>query len=127
LGHGPDSADYTRNVEWLHYAEGSAMLPLLLALYVGLLGDAGAPLQPRIQGEIANHLSYVADGLGDKAFFMGDALTGADFQMVFVLEAANVRGGLKHFPNLAAYLDRIHDRPAYKRAIERGGPYQLGA
>ncbi len=121
-----DVADYNRYVEWLHYAEGSAMLPLLLMLYVSRLGEAGAPLHPRIQSEIANHLSYVARGLGDKSYFMGDALTGADFQMIFVLEAANVRGGLKHFPNLAAYLERIQARGAYKRAVERGGPYQLG-
>ncbi len=122
----PDSADYNRYVEWLHYAEGSAMLPLLLMLYVSRLGEAGAPLHPRIQSEIANHLGYVALGLGDKNYFMGDELTGADFQMIFVLEAANVRGGLKQFPNLAAYLERIQARDAYKRAVERGGPYQLG-
>lgn len=123
----PDSADYNRYVEWLHYAEGSAMLPLLLMLYVSRLGEAGAPLHPRIQSEIANHLGYVALGLGDNNYFMGDELTGADFQMIFVLEAANVRGGLKYFPNLAAYLERIQTRDAYKRAVERGGPYQLGA
>jgi len=122
-----DSADYNRYVEWLHYAEGSAMLPLLLMLYVSRLGDAGAPLHPRIQSEIVNHLSYLAQGLGDKTFFMGDDVTGADFQIIFVLEAANVRGGLSHFPNLAAYVERVQARDAYKRALERGGPYQLGA
>lgn len=122
-----DSADYNQYVEWLHYAEGSAMLPLLLMLYVSRLGDAGAPLHPRIQSEIVNHLSYLAQGLGDKTFLMGDDLTGADFQIIFVLEAANVRGGLSHFPNLAAYVDRVQARDAYKRAVERGGPYQLGA
>ena len=122
-----DSADYNDYVEWLHYAEGSAMLPLLLALYVSRLGEAGAPLGPRIGSEIANHFSYMAGRLGDKPFFVGESLTGADIQLVFALEAANAGGRLGHWPNLKTYLDRMQARPAYKRGIERGGPYRLGA
>lgn len=123
----PASADYDAYVQWLHYAEGSAMLPLMLQLYSTRLGDAAAPLRPRIDGEIANHLGYVAGALGDRPFLVGNDLTGADVQMTFVLEVARMFGRLGDHPNLEAYVARMHARPAYKRAIERGGPYMLGS
>jgi len=115
--------DYWRYVEWMHYAEGSAMLPLLLALYAGMLGDGAALLRPRIDGEIANNLSYMEAGLDGRQFFVGNDLTGADIQLLFVLEAAGSR--LEPYPALVAYRDRMHARPAYKRGIDKGGPYQL--
>ena len=115
--------DYWQYVEWLHYAEGSAMLPLLLALYTGMLGDGAAALRPRVDGEIANHMSYMEGALGARSFFVGNDLTGADIQLLFVLEAAGAR--LDPYPNLVKYRARMHDRPAYKRGIEKGGPYAL--
>ena len=119
--HGSD--DYWKYVEWMHYAEGSAMLPLLLALYAGLLGDAADLLRPRIDGEIANNLSYMETALDGRDFFVGGDLTGADIQLLFVLEAAGTR--LEPYPALVAFRTRMHARPAYKRGIEKGGPYQL--
>ena len=119
----PGTDDYWRYVEWMHYAEGSAMLPLLLALYSGFLGDGAAPLQPRIDSEIATNLSYMEAALAGRDFFVGGDLTGADIQLLFVLEAAGNR--LEAYPALAAYRERMHARPAYKRGIEKGGPYQL--
>jgi len=119
--HGTD--DYWKYVEWMHYAEGSAMLPLLLALYAGLLGDGAALLRPRIDGEIANNLSYMESALAGRDFFVGKDLTGADVQLIFILEAAGSR--LEPYPGLTAYRDRMHARAAYQRAIEKGGPYQL--
>ena len=119
--HGTD--DYWKYVEWMHYAEGSAMLPLLLALYAGLLGDGAALLRPRIDDEIGNNLSYMAQGLGGRQFFVGNDLTGADVQLLFVLESAGSH--LAPFPGLVAYRDRMHARPAYQRGLEKGGPYQL--
>jgi len=119
--HGTD--DYWKYVEWMHYAEGSAMLPLLLALYAGLLGDGAALLRPRIDGEIANNLSYMESALAGRDFFVGKDLTGADIQLIFILEAAGSR--LEPYPGLTAYRDRMHARAAYQRAIEKGGPYQL--
>ncbi len=127
FGPNPGTQDYNVYMEWLHFAEGSAMLPFMLALYTGQLGEAAAPLAPRIQSEIANHLSYMADRLGERDFFVGDQLTGADIMLVFVLEAAAVGGALAAYPNLKAYLERMQARPAYGHALERGGPYQLGA
>ncbi|HEV7734251.1 MAG TPA: glutathione S-transferase [Candidatus Binatia bacterium] len=122
-----DSADYDRYVHWLHYAEGSAMLPLMLQLYIMRIGEAGAPLQPRIDSELANHLGYIENELAGRQFFVGDDLTGADVQMTFVLEVARMFGQLQQRPNSAAYLDRMHARPAFAKAIERGGPYMLGS
>src|ERR1700676_1060314 len=83
-----DGADYEIYSEWLHYSEGSAMLPLMLNLYVGKLKDAGAPLHPRIDSEMANHLGYVDGALKGRQFFVGNSLTGADIQMSFVGERA---------------------------------------
>ncbi|MEH6477419.1 MAG: glutathione S-transferase [Sneathiella sp.] len=114
-----------RYSEWMHYAEGSAMLPLLLRLYTGRLGDAAAPLMPRIDGETINHFSYLSKSLGDNAFFLGDELSAADIMLSFPIEAANMRGGLAQLPNLAEFVKRIQARPAYKKALERGGDYSF--
>ncbi len=119
----PGTDDYWRYIEWMHYAEGSAMLPLLLALYGGMLGDAAALLKPRIDGEIANNLSYMEAALDGRDFFVGDGLTGADIQLLFVLEAAGAR--LEPYPRLVKYRARMQDRPAYRRGIDKGGPYAL--
>ena len=122
----PASDAYSVYQQWLHYAEGSAMLPLMLKLYVGRLGEAGAPLAPRIESEITNHLGFVESALAGKTWLMGDELSGADIQMSFVGEAGRSRGGAERFPNLSAWVARIHQRPAYQRGIERGGAYAMG-
>jgi len=121
------SHDHIKYIEWMHYAEGSAMLPLMMFLYLGFLGDAGAMLKPRIDSEIALNLAYISDGLGGRDFLVGRDLTGADIQIVFVLEAADASGLLKDYPALKKYLSAMQARPAYKRAIEKGGPYDLGS
>ncbi len=118
-----DTADFEAYQQWLHYAEGSAMLPLLLKLYVSRLGDGGAPLKPRIDGEIANHLGFVDRALSDREWLVGDKLSGADVQMSFVGEAA--RGLRAGYPNIDAWVRRFQQRPAYRRALERGGPYSM--
>jgi glutathione S-transferase len=122
----PGSRQEVEHLQWLHYAEGSAMLPLMLALYVGRLGEAGAPLAPRIDSETANHLGYMEASLGDKPYFLGDDLMAADLQLSFVVEAAEARGRLSPYPGLTAYGKRLEARPAYQRSIERGGPYTVG-
>ena len=112
-------------LEWLHYAEGSAMLPLMLNLYTLRLGEGAAPLKERIDGEIANHLAYVEGALNGRAYLMGDNLTGADIQMSFVGEVGRAFGRLADKPNMAAWIERMHGRPAFKRAVEKGGAYNL--
>jgi glutathione S-transferase len=123
----PASPDYDRYAFWMHYAEGSAMLPLMLHLYLMRIGDAGAPLMPRVTSEEDNHLGFVEKSLAGRQFLVGDDLTGADVQMTFVLEVARMFGRLADRPASAAYLDRMHARPAFERAIERGGSYMLGS
>jgi len=122
----PGTDDYETHQEWLHYAEGSGMLPLMLNLYVMRLGAAGAPLQPRIDSEIARHLGYVDQALAGRDYLMGPNLSAADIQMSFVGEVGRAFGRLGDLPNLNAWVDRLHDRAAYKRALERGGAYNIG-
>jgi glutathione S-transferase len=121
----PARFDY---IYWLHFAEGSAMLPLLLKLYVGLLGEAGAPLmQMRIEPEIANHLAHANAALEGRDYFAAHRFTAADIQMSFVLDAASGRGGLERYPNLVRVRRMQQARPAYQRALEKGGTYKMGA
>lgn len=122
-----NSSDFVDYLHWMHFAEGSAMLPLLLALYVGRLGESGAPLHPRIFGEIANHLAYMDGAVEKGGYLLGEKFSAADVQNSFVLEAANVRGFLKDYPNLVDLLGRLQARPAYRRALERGGPYAFAS
>jgi glutathione S-transferase len=122
----PDSPDYDRYQQWMHYAEGSAALPMMLTLYVGRLGEAGAPLVPRIESETANHLGYIEQALAGRQFLVGDHLTAADVQISFVLEGFRAFGKLQAYPNASAYLDRLHARPAFRRGVEKGGEYALG-
>jgi len=121
----PETPAYDDYVQWLHYAEGSAMLPLMLNLYAMRLGAAAAPLTPRIESEIANHLGYVDSALKGRQFLVGDSLTGADIQMSFVGEVAGAFGKRAAYPNLDKWVARLHERPAYKKALERGGAYSL--
>ena len=121
------SADYETYNQWMHYSEGSAMFPLLLKLYVARLGEAGAPLHPRIESEIANHLGYIEVSLDGRDWLVGDTLSGADVQMSFVGEIAGAFGLRAHYPNLDAWVKRFQARPAYQLALERGGPYSFAA
>ena len=123
----PESApDWATYIEWLHYSEGSAMLPLMMYMYVMRLGEAGAPLHPRIESQIKLQINYVDAALKGRQFFIGDSLTGADVQMSFVPEVMRAFGKLKDYPNLDAWIDRMHARPAWKAALEKGGDYALG-
>ena len=126
---------------WLHFAEGSAMPPLLLKLLFGkLLPDAPVPffVKPIVRGMSAKVLATMVDPnlkrqldfmeaeLGRSEWFAGDEFSAADIQMSFPVEAAAQRAGLDASrPKLMAFLKRIHARPAYQRALERGGPYSF--
>lgn len=123
---------------WLHYAEGSLMPLLLLKLVFDRLSRPPMPLPIRpvaaliatgVKGKFVNprltqHLDFVEGELGKSTWFAGKRFSAADIQMSFPLEAAAARdviGGSR--PNIVAYLERIHARPAYRQALERGGPY----
>jgi glutathione S-transferase len=118
------SADWPAYQHWIHFAEGSAMLPFLLGLYTSRLGEAAAPLAPRIQSEVMNHMAYMEQSLAGRDWLVAGRLTCADIMMSFVGEIAVGQGMGALLPNVAAYVARIHARPAWQRALEKGGPYR---
>lgn len=121
---------------WMHYAEGSAMPPLVLKLVFDQVEKAPLLVRPVakmiskavkfsfINPEIKNHLSFMEAELEKSDWFCGEEFSAADIQMSFPLEAAAGRAGLKS-PRLTAFLEKIHARPAYKRALKKGGSYSL--
>lgn len=118
---------YERYIYWLHYAEGSAMPPLLLKLVLSKMGPLGWPARGFVDSQLKTHLDFMESELGRFQYFAGDDVTSADIQMSFPLEAAASRAGLDASrPNLMRFLARIHERPAYRRAVERGGELRLG-
>jgi len=136
----PGTEERLRYRYWLHYAEGSAMPPLLLKLVFDRVESGPAPffLRPLVRAiasqvksafiepQLELHLDYLESELGKSAWFAGPELTAADIQMSFPIEAARSRAGLAaDRPYLLAFLERIHARPAYRRALERGGEYAL--
>ena len=133
----PDKLRYTY---FLHYAEGSVMTPLLMKLVFDKVETSPMPFFLRpiarsisrrvkrsyILPQISQHLAFMEGELGKSTWFAGEEFTAADIQLSFVLEASAARGGMgDKFPKLGAFLDRIHARPAYQRALERGGKYEL--
>jgi glutathione S-transferase len=122
----PESSSdlYWRYIYWLHYAEGSAMLPLLLKLVLNRLGLLGWPARGFVNRQLTLHLDYLEGELSTRSWFVGEQFTGADIMMSFPLEAAAQRAGLNASrPKLWDFLQRIHARPAYRKALEKGGPY----
>ena len=122
----PGTASHEAYLQWLHYAEGSAMLPLMLRMYTGRLPDGGEALQPRINDELNRHLGYMNDALEGVDWFVDNTLTGADIQLSFVVEIAPLLHPQGSFPNLDAMRSRFQARPAYQAALEKGGDYAFG-
>lgn len=133
----PDKLRYTY---FLHYAEGSAMTPLLMKLVFDRVETSPMPFFAKpiareisqkvnssyITPQIVQNLSYMETELGKSAWFAGEEFTAADIQVSFVLEAAASHGCLgEECPRQLAFLERIHARPAYLRALERGGKYDF--
>jgi len=133
----PERLRYTY---WLHFAEGSAMAPLLLSLLFSRLPSQPMPFFARpiargmcskvlgtfVEPQLKTHQKFMEDELEKGTWFAGEEFTAADIQMSFVVEASAARGGMDHTrPKLMAWLERIHARPAYNRALEKGGPYEL--
>lgn len=124
---------------WLHFAEGSAMPPLLLKLVFQRIRTAPMPffakpiargiaakvLEGFVEPNLQAQLDYMEAELAQRPWFAGEDFTAADIQMSFPLEAAAQRSGLtpEHTPHLTDWLARIHARPAYQRALAQGGPY----
>lgn len=117
------SDDALRHLQLMHFAEGSVMTPVLLDLYVGRLGEAGTPLHPRIQEQLASHFDYLESELRPSGHFVGDSLTGADIMLSFPIEIAMMKGNRSRWPKLAAFVAAMHARPAWQRALAKGGTY----
>jgi glutathione S-transferase len=110
--------------QFIHYAEGSMMPPLLALLVVNRLGLLGRPAKAPLQRMLDVHLDWLETELANRDWFAGDEFTAADVMMSFPLEASRARGGLSESrPNLTDWLERIHARPAYGAALARGGAY----
>ena len=109
---------YIEHLELMHFAEGSAMTPILLNLYVSKLGEAGAPLHPRIQAELHSHFAYMDDKLRASGHYVLDTLSAVDIMLSFPAQIAMRLEKRADFPALAAFVDAFEARPAYKRAFE---------
>ena len=123
LGPPPRREDVLRYRHFLHYAEGSMMPPLLAILVVNRLGLLGRPARAPLQKMLAVHLDWLETELAGRPWFAGQEFTAADVMMSFPLEASRHRGGLAGRANLEDWLERIHARPAYGAALQKGGPY----
>ena len=137
-----DTPERLRYTYWLHYAEGSAMPPLLLKLVFDRIEQQPMPFFVKpiarlitsqtkssfIDPQITQHLNYLEGELEKSLWFAGNEFTAADIQMSFPIEVATARSGLDSSrPKLMDFLDRIHARPAYQQALKRGGTYQLAS
>ena len=132
----PERLRYTY---WLHYAEGSAMPPLVMELIFNQIEErspfylraiakiiTGRVKQTYIEPQIAQNLDYLEAELNQNTWFVGDEFTAADIQLSFPLEAAATYSNLDaNHPQLIAFLERVHARRAYQKALERGGAYNL--
>ena len=118
----PQYDDY---VHWMHYAEGSAMPALIIRINVARVGDAAAPMLPRLDAEIALQLHYIDSALAGRPYILGNELTAADIQLSFVGELAAARFGITNYSNVGAWIKRFQARPAYQTALSRGGAYSF--
>ena len=138
----PGTPERLRYRYWLHFAEGSAMPPLLMKLVFDRIAAAPLPFFAKpiarglaakvvsnfIEPNLKRQLDFMEAELGRSSWFTGEAFSAADIQMSFPLEAAVQRAGLNASrPHLMTWLKRIHERPAYRRALERGGPYDFAS
>jgi glutathione S-transferase len=116
---------YWRYKYWLHYAEGSLMPPLLLKLVIDRLGLLALPARKFVTSQLKLHLDYLEAALGAGPWFLGEHFSAADIMLSFPLEVARDRAGLDESrPKLVEFLKRSHARPAYQRALEKGGDYR---
>ena len=137
----PGTPSFLRYRYWLHYAEGSLATPLLLQLVFDqierkapfIVRPVAKAISTQVKGmlvtpNLKRHFDYLEGELTEHGpWFAGRSFSAADVQMSFGIEAADARGLLKNRPKLADWLRRIHDRPAYQRALEQGGPYDLSS
>jgi glutathione S-transferase len=138
LGPVPGAADRARYLYWLHYAEGSLMPLFLMKLVFGRIPSqtpflvrgvakaiTTAVQQTWLDPQIQTHLAFVEAELASRPWFAGEAFSAADIQMSYPLQAGLARSGAKGLPAIEGFLKRCAERPAYQRALEKGGPVEL--
>jgi len=132
-----DNEVYRQYTYWLHFAEGTLMPPLVAKLVLDKVRENAKPFFVKIIANkivdklmasyygpiIAKNMDYIESHLAHNTWFAGEELSGADIQMSFPLEAAVARGNAKHFPNITKFVEKVHARPAYQAALEKGGKY----
>jgi glutathione S-transferase len=121
----PSDAAYDDYVFWMHYAEGSAVQPLILKARTERIGAAAAPIKAHVERELANDLGYINGCLEGRDYLLGRELSGADIQLSFVGELSGRWTDRSKYVNLEAWIRRFQGRPAYRAALERGGTYSL--
>ncbi|HEY9579151.1 MAG TPA: glutathione S-transferase [Rhizorhapis sp.] len=124
LGPPPHRENVQRYRQFLHYAEGSIMPLLFALLIVHRLGLLGRPARKPVMAMLNEHLDWLESELTQRPYFAGDSFTAADIMMSFPLELCRSRAGLDlSYPGLSGWLDRMHARPAYAKALKTGGSY----
>lgn len=123
----PSTNEYDRYVQWLHYAEGSASLPLVMKGTVDHLTAMWRPLKKHVAEELHLHLTYIDDSLRDENYLLGEDFTAADIQLSFIGELAAIRTDRSVYPHLDGWVHRLQQRPAYQAAVAKGGEYAFAA
>ena len=111
------------HLEWMQFGESSFFVPVMLKIMAGRLGEAAAPIMPRIEEQFAAHVGFAEEKLSDTLHFVGDDWSAADVMMSFPAEIAVLQGYGEKAPKLASFVQAIHARPAWQRAREKGGAY----
>lgn len=132
------SAEHRDYTYWMHYAEGSLMPYLVMTLVCDKIKTSPMPFFIRpiakriadgimdgfVTPNLSNHLAFLEAHLAEREWFVGDSISGADVQMIFPLEAATQRGKqMSQYPNISAYVKRIHALATYQSGLQKGGPY----
>lgn len=120
------SQEHEQYLQWLHYGESGAMLPLMLKMYTSKLPNGGEELKPRINDELTRHLGYIEGALKGVNWFVGNHFTGADIQLSFIAEISPIMYPVDKLPNLMAFRDRCHARQAYQRTVTKTEFYAYG-
>ena len=117
------SDEWIDHLEWMQFGESSFFVPVMLKIYAGRLGDAAAPLMPRVDEQLAAHIAYAEEKISDNLHFVGNDWSAADVMMSFPAEIAVMQGYGAKAPKLARFVEAVHARPAWQKARERSGPY----
>ncbi|MEP3224793.1 MAG: glutathione S-transferase family protein [Parasphingorhabdus sp.] len=122
LAPAPGSKERAEYLEWLHFTEGTLANPVIVQMLAPRFGGLGEGYAPFVEGEVVKLLDYVEHHIDNREYLVGDGFTGADINIAYVIELATAAGMLANRPAAMAYGQRIMARPAYKKAIELGGP-----